>query len=134
MTDACSVPQCLAEKENGHSITYMTWVHQSDGYNYFKCEMCGFIRPDISTGKLSKTIEAAKREAKVCPRCGQHVNGAHTCKPSPWLVEELKRTRREVAREIRDHRFPKDRDFIRKCNQIIAVNSDDLIKQAEGEK
>lgn len=42
------------------------------------------------------------KRGKVCPRCGKNVDGAHTCKPSPWLVEELKRTRREVAEEIQE--------------------------------
>lgn len=37
---------CLAKEENGHAEAYLTWVHQSDGTNYFKCEMCGWIKFD----------------------------------------------------------------------------------------
>ena len=37
---------CLAEKEHGHKRMYLVWVHQADGFCYYKCEMCGWIEPD----------------------------------------------------------------------------------------
>ena len=55
--------ECLAEKENGHREAYLTWVHQGDGTNYFKCEMCEWVKldPDIA----SKLTEANKEIEKL---------------------------------------------------------------------
>ena len=40
---------CLAEEENGHKEMYLTWVHQGDGINFYKCEMCGWVKLETKT-------------------------------------------------------------------------------------
>ena len=39
--------RCSAEKEGGHSEAYLTWVHQADGFCYWRCDVCGWIKPDM---------------------------------------------------------------------------------------
>ncbi len=35
---------CIGEGEGLHKEMYLTWVHQSDGTCYYKCELCGWIK------------------------------------------------------------------------------------------
>jgi len=58
--------ECLAKKENGHHQAYLTWVHQGDGFNYYKCISCGWIKPDFECTTIADwhiaEIEKAKQE------------------------------------------------------------------------
>ena len=40
---------CLNKQENNHAEAYLTWVHQSDGTSYYKCETCGWIKSDTES-------------------------------------------------------------------------------------
>ena len=45
---------CPVQEEKGHVSPYLTWVHQSDGFCYYKCESCGWIKPDQKENETKK--------------------------------------------------------------------------------
>ena len=46
--------ECLAKKENNHEQMYLNWRHQGDGFNYYYCSMCGWIKPDLESPVITK--------------------------------------------------------------------------------
>ena len=68
--DSCA-NVCLAEKENGHADMYLTTVHQSDGFEYAKCDVCGWIKPEsVSRPAPSGTAEEGKKDYVMCCKQG----------------------------------------------------------------
>ena len=62
---------CLAKEENGHAQAYLTWCHQGDGFNYYKCEMCGWIKPDMKSPVIlerEKKIFLGACYEQTCPQ------------------------------------------------------------------
>lgn len=72
---ASQKPPCIMS----HVEVYLVWRNQGNGYNYFHCAHCDYVKFDFESGKIKVALQQVRQEereraAKIAENHG-HSNG-----------------------------------------------------------
>lgn len=137
MDSVASQQECLAKKENNHEQMYLSWKLQGDGFNYYYCSMCGWIKPDLKSPVIESELKKAKEEALAVHKYNDDKATENCFNCEKAQDEAIKKARREVAEEIEkvatvnswetDYTIGTQRELdfqsiFNKCQEIIEQN------------
>lgn len=61
--EASQAPPCILL--DAHEVNWrLYWRNQGNGYNYYYCQGCDYIRFDFETGKIAEMLDAKDRRLK----------------------------------------------------------------------